>query len=202
MVAIWLVPSASFANCTAIHDVTWSVQVGCDLHTLDCFCGLVEGNRHGVIWLHVIDDEKLDQARCRARTELHVSLLESLLKFCPIWWHVGVSEGGHLLSVFLVLFLLVLDHLLFQATAPASGMGLTGLRGRRGVQRCLLWFAVRSHVNLEGLLLLDLALETDRVLLSPRVRGESFLVPSRSFLHLGQALLQFGILGCGRSPCE
>src|SRR5215468_5238846 len=110
-----------------------------------------------------------------------------------------MREGSDFLRIFLVLFFLVFDDVLFYASAAAAALGL-GRRGRwgRGVQWCLLRLAIGTHMHLVGLLFLHLAFEADCVLFLPGVGGKGLLVLRGGLLDFRKALLDFRILGGSR----
>ena len=70
----------------------------------------------------------------------------------------------------------------------------TGWRSLRAADLGLLLLTVRSHADLENLLLLDIALYAGGLLFLPGVMSERLLVGRHSRLNFGKLLLYFRVL--------
>src|SRR5215467_6165935 len=108
-------------------------------------------------------------------------------------WNVLLDQRLDLVRIVLVLFFLLLDYVLLEASATAATTLVLSCSFWL-IKRCLLWLSIWSKTYLKMLLLLLLAFQADRDCFLPTVLGECLFVLGRRFLNVSDLLLQLRVL--------
>src|SRR5260370_24379065 len=165
-------------------------KIAGDLDALDRLLLLIKYQRHRVIGLQIALNNQANCAPSAVRLHRDIALLIGLLECLRIRLRVLLAEGGDLLPIRLKFICFLFDNAAFDSAA-------TGFWWRLRVQLGLLLLAIWTYSHLELLSFLDLALQTNGLLLQPCVMGERLFVCRRGLFDLCELLLQFRILSLG-----